>query len=143
MVEGTVHRLEPRIYYYTFGPNEPALSVKSGDTVVARTRDAGGFNEKMEPMPEEMKQHSASTLLSERNPQVGPVYIEEAEPGDILAVTIQRIKLNRDYAWSRHRSNFGSLTGEAPGKQLFLNDPVPEAKFDWQLDLKKIPVFWN
>jgi len=137
MVEGTVHRLEPRIYYYTFGPNEPALNVKSGDTVVARTRDAGGFNEKMEPMPEEMKQHSASTFLSERNPQVGPVYIEEAEPGDILAVTIQRIKLNRDYAWSRHRSNFGSLTGEAPGKQLFLNDPVPEAKFDWQLDLKK------
>jgi acetamidase/formamidase len=104
---------------------------------VARTRDAGGFNEKMEPMPEEMKQHSASTLLSERNPQVGPVYIEEAEPGDILAVTIQRIKLNRDYAWSRHRSNFGSLTGEAPGKQLFLNDPVPEAKFDWQLDLEQ------
>ena len=137
MVEGTVHRLEPRIYYYTFGPNEPALSVKSGDTVVARTRDAGGFNKKMEPMPEEMKQHSASTLLSERNPQVGPVYIEEAEPGDILAVTIQRIKLNRDYAWSRHRSNFGSLTGEAPGKQLFLNDPVPEAKFDWQLDLEQ------
>jgi acetamidase/formamidase len=137
MVEGTVHRLEPRIYYYTFGPNEPALSVKSGDSVVARTRDAGGFNEKMEPMPEEMKQHSASTLLSERNPQVGPVYIEEAEPGDILTVTIQRIKLNRDYAWSRHRSNFGSLTGEAPGKQLFLNDPVPEAKFDWQLDLEQ------
>lgn len=137
MVEGTVHRLEPRIYYYTFGPNEPALSVKSGDTVVARTRDAGGFNEKMEPMPEEMKQHSASTLLSERNPQVGPVYIEETEPGDILAVTIQRIKLNRDYAWSRHRSNFGSLTGEAPGKKLFLNDPVPEAKFDWQLDLEQ------
>ena len=137
MAKGTVHRLEPRIYYYTFGPNEPALSVKSGDSVVARTRDAGGFNEKMEPMPEDMKQRSASTLLSERNPQVGPVYIEEAEPGDILAVTIQRIKLNRDYAWSRHRSNFGSLTGEAPGKQLFLNDPVPEAKFDWQLDLKK------
>jgi len=137
MGEGTLHRLEPRIYYYTFGPNEPALTAKSGDAVVAPTRDAGGFNEKMEPMPEDMKQHSASTLLSERNPQVGPVYVEGAEPGDILAVTIQRIKLNRDYAWSRHRSHFGSLTGECPGKQLFLNDPIPEAKFDWQLDLEK------
>ena len=134
-MEGTVHRLEPRIYYYTFGPNEPALTVKSGDTVVARTRDAGGFDEKMAPMPEEMKQRSASTLLCERNPQVGPVYVEGAEPGDMLAVTIQQIKLNRDYAWSRHRSHFGSLTGEVPGKQLFLNDPIPEAKFDWQLDL--------
>ncbi len=137
MGEGTVHRLTPRIYYYTFGPNEPALSVKSGDAVVARTRDAGGFNEKMEPMPEELKQRSAATLLCERNPLVGPVYVEEAEPGDILAVTIQQIKLNRDYAWSRHRSHFGSLTGEVPGKQLFLNEPVPEAKFDWQLDRKK------
>lgn len=137
MAKSTVNRLEPRIYYYTFGPNEPALTVKSGDAVVARTRDAGGFNEKMEPMPEEMKQHLADTALCERNPQVGPVYVEGAEPGDILAVTIQRIKLNRDYAWSRHRSYFGSLTGEVPGKQLLLNEPVPEAKFDWQLDLKK------
>ncbi len=137
MAKNTVHRLEPRLYYYTFGPNEPALTVKSGDTVVARTRDAGGFNEKMEPMPEEMKQRLADTALCERNPQVGPVYVEGAEPGDILAVTIQRIKLNRDYAWSRHRSYFGSLTGEVPGKQLLLNEPVPEAKFDWQLDLKK------
>ncbi len=136
-MKGAVHRLEPRIYYYTFGPNEPALTVKSGDTVVARTRDAGGFDEKMAPMPEEMKQRSATTILCERNPQVGPVYIEGAEPGDILAATIQQIKLNRDYAWSRHRSYFGSLTGEAPGKQLFLNDPVPEAKFEWQLDLAK------
>ena len=100
MAKSTVHRLEPRIYYYTFGPNEPALTVKSGDAVVARTRDAGGFNEKMEPMPEEMKQRLADTALCERNPQVGPVYVEGAEPGDILAVTIQRIKLNRDYAWS-------------------------------------------
>lgn len=137
MRDGKIHRLEPRIYYYTFGPNEPALTVQSGDVVVARTRDAGGFNEKMEPMPEEMKQRRADTLLSERNPQVGPVYVEEAEPGDVLAVTIQQIKLNRDSAWSRHRSHFGSLTGEAPGKLLFLNEPIPEAKYDWQLDLKK------
>ena len=137
MGNSTVHRLEPDTYYYTFGPNEPALRVKSGDVVIARTRDAGGFNEKMEPMPEEMKQHSADAPLCERNPQVGPVYVEGAEPGDVLAVDIQQIKLNRDYAWSRHRSYFGSLTGEAPGKQLLLNEPVPEAKFDWQLDLKK------
>ncbi|MBM4448353.1 MAG: acetamidase [Chloroflexi bacterium] len=137
MKEGKVHRLEPQIYYYTFGPNEPALTVRSGDVVVAPTRDARGFNEKMAPMPEAMKQRNADTVLCERNPQVGPIYVEGAEPGDILAVTIQQIKLNRDYAWSRHISNFGSLTGEAPGKQLFLNDPIPEAKFDWQLDLKK------
>ena len=137
MAKNAIHKLEPRIYQYTFGPNEPALTVKSGDIVVAPTRDAGGFNEKMEPIPEEQKQRSDVTLLCERNPLVGPVYIEEAQPGDILAATIQKIKLNRNYAWSRHRARFGFLTGEVPGKQLFLNDPIPESKFDWQLVLER------
>ena len=40
MSENKIHHLEPQIYYYTFGPNEPALTVSSGDTVVAPTRDA-------------------------------------------------------------------------------------------------------
>jgi amidase len=137
MEEGTIHKLEPRIYQYTFGPNEPALTVKSGDVVVAPTRDASGLNEKMEPMPEAQKQRSDITFYCERNPLVGPIYVEEAEPGDTLAVTIQKIKLNRNYAWSRHRAYFAFLSGEVPGKQLLLHEPVPEKKFDWQLDLKR------
>ena len=137
MRKSTIHKLEPRIYYYTFGPNEPALTVKSGDTIVAATRDPAGFNEKMEPIPEEQKQRSDVTFFFEANPVVGPIYVEEAEPGDTLAVTIQKIKLNRNYAYSRHRVHFGCLTGEGPGKKLLLNEPVPERKFDWQLDLKR------
>ncbi len=137
MAKSAIHKLEPRIYQYTFGPNEPALTVKSGDIVVAPTRDAGGFNEKMEPITEEQKQRSDVTFFCERNPLVGPVYVEEAQPGDTLAVSIQKIKLNRNYAWSRHRAHFGFLTGEVPGKQLLPNEPVPESKFDWQLDLER------
>ncbi|HEY81721.1 MAG TPA: acetamidase [Dehalococcoidia bacterium] len=133
----TIHILEPRIYHYTFGPNEPALIVSSGDTVVAATRDAGGFDNKMAPMPEAQKPKSEATLLCERNPLAGPIYIKEAEPGDILAVTIEKIRLNRDCAWSRHRARFGCLTGEVPGQELLLNEPVPERKFDWQLDLER------
>ncbi|MBA7619781.1 hypothetical protein ES703_27122 [subsurface metagenome] len=137
MTKSAIHKFEPRIYQYTFGPNEPALTVKSGDIVVAPTRDAGGFNEKMEPITEEQKQRSDVTFFCERNPLVGPVYVEEAQPGDTLAVSIQKIKLNRNYAWSRHRAHFGFLTGEVPGKQLLPNEPVPESKFDWQLDLER------
>ncbi len=133
----TIHKLEPRIYYYTFGPNEPALTVKSGDITVVTTCDAGGFDEKMEPISEEKKQRSDVTFLCELNPLVGPIYVEEAQPGDTLAVTIQKIKLNRNYAWSKHIAHFGCLTGEGPGKRLFLNEPVPERKFNWQLDLKR------
>ena len=137
MGKSTIHKLEPRVYNYTFGPNEPVLVIKSGDIVVAPTRDAGGFNEKMEPIPEEQKQRSEVTFFCERNPLVGPIYVEEAQPGDTLAVTIQKIRLNRNYAWSRHRAHFGCLTGEVPGKQMLLNEPVPESKFDWQLVLER------
>ncbi len=62
MTEGQIHRLEPKIYYFTFGPNEPAaLTIRSGDHVVTKTRDAGGSNEKMEPIPEIQKQKSDIT----------------------------------------------------------------------------------
>jgi len=131
------HHLTPRIYFYTFGPNEPALKVQSGDTVIASTRDARGYDENMQPIPEEQKQRSDTTLFRESNPLVGPIYVEDAEVGDMLAVHVERIKLNRDYAWSRHIPHFGSLTGEGPGKDLLLNEPIPEDKFDWKLDLER------
>lgn len=136
MTQGKIHRLEPGIYYYTFGPNKPALSVRSGDSVIARTRDAGGSNERSEPMPEELKQKSNATILRQSNPLVGPIYVENANPGDVLAVSIQGIKLNRDVAFSSHRPRFGSLTGEGPGLEMYLNEPVPERRFNWQLDLE-------
>jgi acetamidase/formamidase len=134
MGERTIHRLEPRIYYYTFGPNEPALVVRSGDIVVANTRDAGGFDENMQPISDEQKQRSNATFFP-ANPLVGPIYVEQARPGDTLVVNIQRITLNRAYARSKHLAHLGCLTEEGPGKQLLLNEPVPEKTFDWQMNL--------
>jgi acetamidase/formamidase len=132
-----IHTFDPHRFYYTFGTNEPALTIGNGDVVVVKTRDAAGFDENMAPLPEEKKQRSDIIEYSQRNPLVGPICLEDAKPGDTLAVTIQRIELNRNSAWSRHRAHFGSLTGEVPGKELFLNEPIPEAKFDWQLDLTR------
>jgi len=131
------HKLEPKIYYYTFGPNEPALTVSSGDTVVAPTRDARGYDVNMQPIPEELKQRSDVTEFRESNPLVGPIYVEDAEVGDILAVRILRIAFNRPYAWSRHIAHFGFFTGECPGKELFLNEPIPEDLFDWKMDFQR------
>jgi len=132
-----IHKFQPQIYYYTFGPNEPALTIHSGDIVVTTTRGTMGIDGKPEPIPETQKQRSDITSYRESNPLVGPIYVKEAKPGDTLAVTIQKIKLNRDYAWSRYRPHFGGLTGEGPGKTLFLNDPLPEKSFGWQLDLER------
>lgn len=137
MSQNKTHQLEPRIYYYTFAPNEPALTVSNGDTVVSSTRDARGYDVNMEPIPEALKQRSDATEFRESNPLVGPIYIEDAEVGDTLAVHILDIALNRQYAWSRHIEHFGFFTGEGPGKELFLNEPIPEKLFDWQMDFQR------
>jgi len=125
------------MYYYTFGPNEPALTIHSGDTVVTTTRDARGLDENLEPIPETQKQSSDTTAFRTANPLVGPIYVEEANPGDTLAVTIQKINLNRNSAWSFHSPNAGGFTGQEPGKELILNELLPEMRFDWQLDLER------
>lgn len=133
----TTHHLEAQTYYYTFGPHEPALRIHSGDTVVAETRDAFGYDTHRNPLPDAMKQQSPGTSLRESNPLVGPVYVEEAKAGDLLAVHIRRIRLNRDFALSRQNSYFGCLTGEAPGHRLLYNPPVPMIWYEWQLDLDR------
>lgn len=131
------YRLDPETYYFTFGPNPPALRVRSGDTVVAPTRDAGGLDADGKPMPEEKKPPGHGSKFVEANPLVGPIYVEEAEVGDALAVHIEAIELTRRSAWSRLLPHFGSLTGEGPARELLLNEPIPQRDFEWALDLER------
>jgi amidase len=133
----TVHHLEQRIYHYTFGVHEPALRIHSGDTVVAETRDAFGQDAQRNPLPEEMKARVPGTTFKESNPVVGPIYVEEAGEGDLLAVHIQQIRLNRGFAISKQGANFGSLTGESLGHNMLYNEPIPTIWYEWRLDLDR------
>ena len=67
----TTHHLQPKIYYYTFGPSEPLARIKSGDTVIAETRDAMGNDARRDPMPPAMKQRVPGATLRESNPCIG------------------------------------------------------------------------
>ena len=131
------HRIKPLVYYYTFGPNEPAVHVKPGDTVIATTVDAGGHDMNGDPLPLEMKQTIPGTSLRESNPLVGPIYVDGAEPGDTLVVEIQGISLNRSTAYSRIGSHFGSLTEEVPGRWFLLNEPLEPQYYNWSIDLER------
>jgi amidase len=131
------HRIQPAIYQYTFGPHEPVLRIAAGDAVVAETRDAAGADRDGQSMPDHMKQRLPGTSLRESNPLVGPIYVAEAEQGDLLAVHIRAIRLTRDYAYSLQGPRFGSLTGEGPGKTLLYNEPIPRIEYRWRLDLQK------
>ena len=131
------YRIEPQLFYYTFGPHDPALYAHSGDTIIAETRDAFGYDAQRHPLPDALKQQAHGTTLKESNPVVGPVYVEEAEEGDLLSVRIRHIRITRDFAISKQTAHFGSLTGEYPGHSLLYNDPVPTIWCEWQLDLER------
>jgi acetamidase/formamidase len=83
-----IHHFSPTDYHHTLGPHEPVLRVADGDTVVTTTADAGGHDA------------SGERVTASGNPQTGPFYVESAEPGDTLAVTLDRLWPNRDSGYT-------------------------------------------
>ena len=134
MVGVMEHKFQPRKYYYTYGPNEPAYRVKPGDIISTSTVDAGGGDRDGNPIPEEMKQTIPGTTLRQSNPLTGPFYVEGTEPGDTLIVEIQDIALNRPAAYSRTPAHFGCHTEEAPGRVFLFNAPLETRRFNWKLN---------
>ncbi|MEM2905879.1 MAG: acetamidase/formamidase family protein [Candidatus Bathyarchaeia archaeon] len=131
------HRLKASSYCLTFGPNKPELTVKPGDTVTAETVDARGYDAEGRRVPDEMRQRRPDLEFCPSNPLVGPIFVEGAYRGDTLRVRLDRIRLNRGYAWSRILPNFGSFTAEVPGKRLLLNEPLKEVYYEWRLNLER------
>src|ERR1700754_1444086 len=65
---------------------EPVLRIRAGDTVHTTSVDAVGIN-------------NVGVRVTERgNPLTGPFFIEGAEPGDVIAVSLLNVSLNRDFA---------------------------------------------
>ncbi|MBM3459941.1 MAG: acetamidase, partial [Armatimonadetes bacterium] len=83
-----VHHFEPDHYHIAIGPWEPVLNIQPGDRVVTSTVDAGGRDRNRE-------QKSPGG-----NPQTGPFFVEGAEPGDTLVVTLDRLTPNREYGYT-------------------------------------------
>ncbi len=83
------HTFAPKTYYNTYShAHPPALRIKSGDRVITKTIDARGFDE------------NGKQVGPGGNPETGPFYIEGAEPGDSIIVTIEKVDINRTTAWS-------------------------------------------
>ena len=83
------HEFKPRAFHREFSPSiAPVLHVSSGDTIHTTTIDAAGTDE-----------HGVSRA-SAGNPVTGPFHIHNAMPGDTVAVHLQRLRLNRNWAVS-------------------------------------------
>ncbi|MGB3632850.1 MAG: acetamidase/formamidase family protein [Rubrobacteraceae bacterium] len=92
---------------------EPLVEVEPGDTVVYETRDA--FDGQLGPGSTE--DDVAQLNLNVVHPLTGPVYVNGAEPGDLLEVKIVHIEADPWEQWA--------YTAEVPGFG-FLRDDFPD-----------------
>ena len=85
------HRFTPTTYHRTIGSHEPVLTIESGDQVSTTTVDAGGSDA------------TGERITEGGNPQTGPFYVKGAEPGDTLAVRLDRLTANRPFGYTADR----------------------------------------
>src|SRR5512143_2759449 len=85
----TNHHFEPTHYHRTLGSHEPVLRIADGDTVTTTCVDAFGNDSHNQP------------ITPRGNPMTGPFFVEGAEPGDALAVRLDRLTPNREIGYTR------------------------------------------
>ena len=122
---GATHRLTEAVqgrYNYVYGPYaEPVLHIRPGDIVIAETQDA--FEGRLR---HETDRPEAILNFPFLNPQCGPITVEGAEKGDVLAVRIDAIKPRgpQPVGTTALIREFGGLVGTS--HTAMLNDPLPE-----------------
>ena len=95
----------PETSVFVIGPyNEPVARVRTGEKVTIETLDA--FGNKITSPDDDITQIISLPFV---NPLTGPIYIEGAEKGDTLAVTIHDINVIRNYCVSALIPDFGGL----------------------------------
>lgn len=115
------HVFVPTDYSNEFSQHRsPVLTIWPGDTVKTTTLDSGGIDEK------------GDTKALFGNPQTGPFFVMGAEPGDVLAVRIKRLRLNRDYADSLDSFVWRVQSPGMAAKASELGKPIR-----WTLDREK------
>ena len=133
--EPVVHHLTEELqkqFHYTIGPySEPVLMVKPGDRIIIDTRDA--FEG---ALTSETDSPSALLKMPFLNPQNGPIMIEGAVKGDVIAVSIESMlpRGHDPHGICCMIPDFGALTGTA--QTAMLNDPLPEKVRRIKIDTK-------
>lgn len=124
-------------FHYTIGPySTPVLTIEPGDRVIVDTRDAfeGAISSEQDSPSERLK-------MPFLNPQNGPIMVNGAEKGDVIAVYIESMlpRGTEPYGICAMIPHFGGLTGT--DLTAMLNDPLPEKVRLIKLDSEK--VYWS
>ncbi|WP_083750015.1 acetamidase/formamidase family protein [Rhodohalobacter halophilus] len=86
---------------------EPVLTVPSGSVIEVFTEEASAG----QLTPESTLEDLGNLDFDPIHPLTGPVYIEDAEPGDVLKVTLHKIELG-GWGWTAVIPGFGFLADE-------------------------------
>ncbi len=113
------HRLAPTAFVNTYSAaHAPVLRIKSGDRVITSVVDDMGVDA------------SGRAVAPGPNPQTGPFFIEGAEPGDLLVVTINKLEPNRTTGTS---AAIMAINAVAPGTISRKSD----TRVPWTIDTAK------
>ena len=121
--EGTLEPTPATVAWGNYdAAHPPALTVKSGDTVVVHTlltnSPAGLERNGVPPDQVEAALRAVYAQVTDKGPGghilTGPIYVEGAEPGDTLEVRILKIDLAIPYAYNGFRYGAGILTDDYP-----------------------------
>src|ERR1700693_572801 len=115
---------------YTFGGAAPVRRIKPGTRIVSWAEDCyDGAVTKPGQLPTKVQ------MPGHDNPQTGPFYVEGAEPGDTLAIHIEKLEPARDYGISSSFPGFGALNGT--DRTAILGADLPETVWFYQVDRVK------
>jgi acetamidase/formamidase len=86
---------------------EPVLTVPSGSVIKVGTEEASDQQLNVNSTLEDLANLSFDPI----HPLTGPVYVENAQPGDVLKVTLHKIEMG-DWGWTAIVPGFGFLADE-------------------------------
>jgi len=113
----------------------PAVTVSSGDVVTFDAID--GSNGQIDKQSDKSVFNSFDFELAD--PVFGPVFIRDAEPGDVLRIDVLSLEMT-DWGWSAIMPGFGLLADEFPDPDLKIWNLRPETGYAVFKDGVHIPL---
>lgn len=130
-----IHELHSTNSIFKFSKdNKPVLKIESGDTVLIHTCDC--FADQIRTPEDKLEAMDWEKV----NPATGPVYIEGAETGDVLKVTIENISINNQgvMAAGKDHGVLGKVLDPLSSKLITIDDN--KAIFDDKLSFPLNPM---
>ena len=115
---------------YTFGGAAPTHHITPGTRIVTWTEDCyDGAVTSPDQLPTKV------IPPGHDNPQTGPFFIDGAEPGDTIAIHIEKLEPARDHGISSFFPGFGALNGT--DRTAVLGGELPEKVWFYSVDKAK------